>query len=76
MLSYEVRDLTANFRYQFAIAAVNSVGTGARGKASENAMPPEPPAMQPPFLEVIDNGQTSIIDVTWTAPELAENVIN
>lgn len=76
VLSYEVLNLTANFRYEFAVSAVNAVGTGARGEGTEKAMPPEPPAMQAPTLRVIDDGQTSVIEVSWIPPELAKNVVN
>ena len=69
-------ELTPNFFYEFSLSAVNDIGTGPRGKASEMFMSPIPPLMHPPVVRVIDNGQTSVIDVSWTAPMLAINILN
>ena len=76
VISYQVQGLTPNFFYEFSISAVNSLGTGSRGKASGQIMPPIPPTMQAPTARVIDDGVTSVIEVSWVAPELATNVLN
>ena len=75
VLSYHAVGLAPNFFYEFSISGVNSAGTGPRGKASDQAMPPIPPSMQAPSVKVYDNGHTSVIEVSWTAPALDVNIL-
>ena len=67
--------LTANYRYEIAVSAVNFAGSSPLSPPSPPTLPPEGPVPPAPVANVSRDESGSIITLTWTPPPLSTNVM-